>query len=177
MILRVNTPHKGEIIMRVVGIDQSYTSCGIVVLEDGIIIHVERFVSHKEADTYSRAWSVAQRVFEVVDMFKPDRVALEGLSFGARGDATRDLGGLLYVIICTLRFIGNVQQVDILPPQSVKKFATGSGKADKNQMIEALPESVRQKFDGLGVKKTTGLADLADAYHIARYIYEHNESE
>lgn len=158
--------------MKVLGIDQSFTSCGIVVLEDGQIIHVERYVSNKEADTYSRAWDVAQRILEVVQIFKPERVAIEGLSFGARGDATRNLGGLIYVIICTLRFIGSTQCIDILPPQTIKKFATGSGRADKNQMVAALPKDVRDKFDSLGVKKTTGLTDLTDAYFIAKLIGE-----
>ena len=33
-------------------------------------------------------------------------------------------------------------------------------------MIESLPENIHKKFLELGVKKTTGLGDLADAYHI-----------
>ena len=57
----------------------------------------------------------------------------------------------------------------IVPPTTLKKFATGSGKADKNEMIAALPVDVREHFNAQGYKKTTGLTDVADAYWLSTY--------
>jgi Holliday junction resolvasome RuvABC endonuclease subunit len=88
-----------------------------------------------------------------------------------RGNATRDLAGLQFVIINKLRFKGTYS-VDIIAPNAVKKLATGNGKAKKQELYEALPESTQKAFDELGVKKTTGRYDLTDAYWIAMAIKE-----
>jgi len=61
--------------------------------------------------------------------------------------------------------------MEIVPPTSVKKFGASYGFAKKEAMIDALPKDVREYFLSLGVKKTTGLSDLADAYFIAKMYY------
>jgi len=152
--------------MKILGIDQSYNSSGIIVLEDGDIIHSERFVSNKTFDRFGQAYEIAIHIANVVDTFTPDIIAIEGLAFGMRGNVTRDLGGLQFVIVAHLQEVKK-RPVKIVAPLTVKKFATGSGRAKKEEMIESLPKEVLNEFLDLGVKKTTGLADLADAYWIA----------
>jgi Holliday junction resolvasome RuvABC endonuclease subunit len=151
----------------VLGIDQSYNSSGIIVLEGDTIIHSECFKSNKNFDRFGQAYEVATHIADLLDIYKPDIVAIEGLAFGMRGNVTRDLGGLQFVIVAHLQEVKK-QPVKIVAPLTVKKFATGSGKAKKEQMIESLPEYALDNFLLLGVKKTTGLADLADAYWIAK---------
>ena len=54
-----------------------------------------------------------------------------------------------------------------MPPNTVKKVATGKGKADKQELYEALPLKPQALFsEKMGLKKTTGLYDLTDAYWI-----------
>lgn len=159
--------------MRVLGIDQSYTGSGLIVLESTNILHAERFTSSINLDKPDRCWEIATHIGSIVDNYNPHIIAIEGLAFGMRGDATRDLAGLQFVIICVLRHFHKKDTL-IVSPKAIKKFATGSGKADKKQMIENLPPEVRAQFDNLGVKKTTGLADLTDAYFLARMIEEGN---
>jgi len=154
--------------MRILAIDQSYRSCGIVVFEDGDMIHYEKFVTNKDDDIYDRADQLASHIKELTLKYNPDVVALEGLSFGSVGNVTRDLGGLLFLIVVTLRKVG--KEVIIIPPNTVKKKATGKGNAKKNLVMEALPDDIREKFLKLGVKKTTGLGDLADAYWIGKCV-------
>ena len=151
---------------RVLAVDQSYKSCGIVVFEDEDMVFYERYVTDVESDMYDRANQLALHLQLIAAKRMPDVIALEGLAFGSKGNATRDLGGLLYTIVVLLRRDG--WKPIILPPTAVKKAATGKGKANKNDIINALPEDVRAKFDELGVKKTTGLSDLADAYFIGK---------
>lgn len=153
--------------MRVVGIDQSYTSSGIVLLEKGEFLEGHKFVANKEKNRFAQAHEIALHIAEIVEDFKPDMIAIEGLAFGMRGNVTRDLGGLQFVIIAHLQEVLKYD-VEIIAPTSAKKFATGSGRADKQSMIDSLPKHVYNYCANLGMKKTTGLSDMADAYWIAK---------
>lgn len=155
--------------MKILGIDQSYTCSGITVLNDGELEHAEVYKTPKAMDIYQRAEQVANHILVLAYRFEPDHIGIEGLAFGMRGNATRDLAGLQFVIINKLRFKGNFT-VDIIAPNAVKKLATGSGKAKKVELYEALPQSTQKEFLELGVKKTTGLYDLTDAYWISKAI-------
>jgi len=156
--------------MKVIGVDQSYRSSGIVILDDDKIIHCERYVTDPLLDIYDRAAILADHLTSLTLEYKPEKIALEGLSFGSKGNVTRDLGGLLFTLILTLRSIGYAPVV--LPPTTVKKVATGKGNSKKDAMITSLPKDARERFDELGVKKTTGLSDLADAYWIGRTVLQ-----
>ncbi len=162
--------------MIVLGIDQSYNSSGIVVLSNENIIHSECFKSNKSFDRFGQAYEIAMHISKVLDKYEPDVVSIEGLAFGMKGNVTRDLGGLQFVIISHLQEVKK-QPVKIIAPLTVKKFATGNGRAKKNEMIECLPSNVSENFLALGVKKTTGLADLADAYWIAMKAGELHKEE
>jgi len=163
--------------MIVLGIDQSYNSSGIVVLNnDSNVVHCECFKSNKDFNRFGQAYEISLHIANAVDKYKPDLVAIEGLAFGMRGNVTRDLGGLQFVIVSHLQEVKKYD-VNIIAPLTVKKFATGSGRAKKNEMIESLPDNVREKFLSLGVKKTTGLSDLADAYWIAKITLMKNKEE
>ncbi len=153
--------------MIVLGIDQSYNSSGIVVLDDDKIIHCECFKSNKELNRFGQAHQIALHIGAIYDKFNPKLVGIEGLPFAMRGNVTRDLAGLLFVIVANIQE-NKGKEVGIFAPTAVKKSATGNGKADKQMMIEALPAYALDKFLALGVKKTTGLSDLADSFAIAQ---------
>lgn len=163
--------------MKILAVDQSFTSCGIMALdyEDGVdaynIIHFERYVSNPETDTFTRAWVISQHIINLALTLKVDYTALEGLAFSKIGNATRDLAGLQFVIVTTLRYVGN-QNVIIIPPNNVKKMATGKGNAKKEEMYEALPQDVKNRLTDANLKKTTGRYDLTDAYWIGRSAIE-----
>lgn len=155
--------------MKILAIDQSYTCSGIVVLREGQILHAEKFVTDKSKDIFERAWSVVQRVVKLNADYNPDIIGMEGLAFGGKGNATRDLAGLQFAIATYMRFVKGAE-VTIVAPGTVKKVATGKGNSPKTMLLECLPNDVRKTFDDLGVKKTTGLLDLTDAYWIGRTI-------
>lgn len=156
--------------MKIIGIDQSFTCSGLVVFEDEKIIEFNAIKSNKEDDKFNRAVFIIDEIFKLYDKHKPDIMRVEGLAFGTSGNATRDLAGLLFSIITHgIKNYTNFNY-EIVSPKQVKRFATGSGKATKTQMIEALPEDVRMLFENENYKKTTGLADLADAYFIGQMV-------
>jgi len=158
--------------MNILGIDQSFTSTGACILDkEGELIFADKYVSDTNDNIYSRAWEIAGWLSETAKEHNVSTCILEGLAFGARGDATRNLAGLQFVLYCVLHFIEG-HKLEIVGPGTIKKFATKSGRASKEEMIESLPKHVREYFDALGVKKTTGLADLTDGYYIAKYYQE-----
>lgn len=152
-----------------IGIDQSYTSSGYCVVdESGAVIDFGTYKTDSSLDMYDRALDVAMFVLDKVREHKAVSFNIEGLAFGIRGDATRDLAGLLFTIVTHLRAADRCISSTVIPPTQLKKFATGSGKADKKAMMEAVPEHVINVFKDAGYKKTTGLADICDAYWLAR---------
>jgi Holliday junction resolvasome RuvABC endonuclease subunit len=151
------------------GIDQSYTNTGFCLIDSSqqLVDFGTIKTSDNQGDHFDRCNVIASTIVNYATLHKPVNIALEGLAFGMRGDATRDLAGLLFVIITQLRSQGFTPH--LITPLSLKKFATGSGKADKALMISTLPTNVLTRFTSSNFKKTTGLADLADAYFIAKY--------
>jgi len=157
--------------MKILGVDQSYSSSGLVVFDTEIndVIHFELFKTNKVDDIFKRAWMISHHILGICKDMEIDKVAIEGLAFGMRGDATRDLAGLQFAIVMQLKYVGNLEVV-IVSPKSLKLFATKSGKADKQQMIDSVPTDILDKFKASGAKKTTGLADIVDAYYLAKYL-------
>lgn len=151
------------------GIDQSYTSSGLVVVNGDKLLYASVFKTPKDMDVFERAWRIGDHVLEVIEKFGVESVAIEGLAFGMTGNATRDLAGLQFVIVNKVRQIAG-KPVMIVSPKSLKVFATTNGKATKKEMIGAVPEGDLEFLKGQGYKLTTGLADMADAYHLAQYV-------
>lgn len=149
----------------VIGIDQSYKNCAYVVLDTLELISFGMVRPPSDFDVYDKAKYVADGLVDVINTHAPSHVFVEGLAFGMTGNVTRDLAGLLFVLVTTMRSV--IKNIQLLPPTMVKKHATGDGKAKKVDMINALPTNVYDSFVAAGYKKTTGLADLADAYWIA----------
>lgn len=151
---------------KILGVDQSFTGCAYVMLVDDSVAEFGIIRSDKTTDMFARSLATALELCRLFDQFKPDIVKFEGLAFGMTGNVTRDLAGLLFTIVNVMTIKCDDFMYTLSPPTAVKKFATGSGKAKKIDMINALPEHIRQLFLGRNFKKTTGLADLSDAYWI-----------
>jgi Holliday junction resolvasome RuvABC endonuclease subunit len=155
---------------RVLGIDQSYNSTGIVIVNNGDIEYFNVIKTDKSIDNiYDRALTIALEVSKIVEERAISNINIEGLGFGSVGNATRDLAGLQFTIINICKLKNPNLIFLIVSPNTVKKFATGSGKATKSDMIDALPDNVKQSFTDRNYKKSTGLADLTDAYFIGLY--------
>lgn len=65
----------------------------------------------------------------------PDLVVLEGFSYNSKGSATVDIGGLGWVIRVALHESGI--RYEVVPPSTIKMFATGKGTASKDDVLLA----------------------------------------
>jgi Holliday junction resolvasome RuvABC endonuclease subunit len=159
------------------GIDQSFSSTGTVILdEESNIIDVSIISSPKTVDFFERAWIISQELNNLIYKYKPSHIALEGLAFGGMGNATRQLSGLQYTIINSFRKDPNIL-IDclIIPPTTVKKFATTKGSSKKEELYNCLPDYAKDRFTEMGLKKTKGLYDCVDAFWISKYLQEQNK--
>ena len=165
------------------GIDQSYTSCGLVIIDDKAkLIKAAKFVSPVEVDKFRRAWLVSQHIqSEYINKYAPEMVGIEGLAFSMKGNATRDLAGLQFTIVNSLRATGYDEHNNeftpnynllVVAPNELKKFASGDGRADKPKLVDCLPQNVLESFQKQNFRKTTGLYDVTDAYWLSRFVLE-----
>ena len=162
--------------MNYIGIDQSYTSTGFVVLnDDKKIVDCNIFSTPKSDDIFKRSWDISERIINEITKYDECKLAIEGLAFSMRGNATRDLAGLQFSIVNKIKFILN-QEITIVAPPTLKKSATGNGKASKEEMIDALPSDILTLFTKeKNWKKSRGLTDVTDAYFLASYLIEKEE--
>lgn len=164
--------------MYYIGIDQSYTSTGFVVLDiNKKIIDCQILSSVKDDDIFKRSWELSEEIINEIKKYSPCEIAIEGLAFSMMGNATRDLAGLQFSIVNKIKFILGLN-ISIVAPPTLKKSATGNGKASKEEMIEALPSDVLSLFTKeKNWKKSRGLTDVADAYFLATYLIERYNHE
>lgn len=158
--------------MKILGIDQSLTSTGWVLLEDGEVVKYGLITSDKNKSNFQRAIDVADQISWEECCHLPDKIVMEGLPFMSRSNVTRDLAGLQFLVVDRLtKTRRTVEDLGIIPPTKLKKFATGSGKASKEEMYEALPPEVKAKFSS--TLKTKGRYDLTDSYWLALHGEQH----
>lgn len=160
--------------MRVLGIDQSYTSTGYCLLdEEHNILECGLLSSDKAKTPYERAHEMALKVGEVTAKLDCDMVGVEGLPFNMMGNQTRNLAGLQFAIIIHLQQHLN-KEVHVVNPKSMKLFAFGKGTASKDDLYNVTPNITKKLFEEKGYKKTKGRSDVVDAYWIARYLLKEN---
>lgn len=101
-----------------------------------------------------------------------DEVALEGYAFGAKGKVfhiAENTGILKY----RLDRVG--MPIEIVAPTTVKKFATGKGNSNKDDMHESFEEETGCNLMVMMTpsKKLCGnpVSDVVDAYYICKYLY------
>ncbi|MFJ3271043.1 crossover junction endodeoxyribonuclease RuvC [Streptomyces sp. NPDC086776] len=155
------------------GIDQSYSGCAIVTYTPTTgHTGVERFdFSPKTAGTGPQR--LAHVHWTLREFFQAQHltgtvgaVAFEGYAYGAKfkREEMGELGGVLRLALVQTWHPGLLHAV---APPSVKKFVTGSGRADKDKMMLAV--YMRWQFEAPN-------HDVADAYTLAR-IAAHLDAE
>lgn len=148
--------------MAFVGIDQSYTGFGLVVINASTDVthsHLGKFPAAKYDTPVDRLVAIENWLDKHLQGWDIDRVCMEGYANGSKFG--RELAGELgYAVKRFLRVYHPQRLVPtVVPPTSVKKFASGSGTAKKNEMLLAV-------FKRWGMEYKDD--NLADAFVLAK---------
>ncbi len=176
--------------LTILGLDQSVTCTGVVILDIMDSIHqgqephidieywgaikTERGQEDYIFDTMDRANQLVTELVKLIREYRPNVICFESLSLGSKGNATRTLPLLLGVILKGIDEAVWQYNVQIYhyAPKSLKKLATGNGNASKTMMFDQLQINAPELHKELaGKPKNIGRYDITDAYYLARYGY------
>lgn len=154
-------------VIRILGVDPglqttgygvlNVTPTGCVVVEAGVVR-----ASPRES-LAARVRSIHEGICEVISSFQPTVLALEELYSHYQRPRTAILMGHARGVICLAASLSNVPVAGYSATQ-VKKILTGSGRAPKPQMQQAIQRE-------LGLAQLPQPADVADALAIALCHY------
>jgi Holliday junction resolvasome RuvABC endonuclease subunit len=156
--------------MSTIGIDQSFTSTGLwsSSTNNHKVINTKPVDKKDQLEVFKRARYITNEVIAFIIEEGDDvtDVNIEGLSFAARGDATRSLAILQGLIVDSLISYHRPLRIRIITPTSLKKLATDDGRADKDKMFEYLPDDIKKVIEA--IPKSKGRGDLTDAYWLSK---------
>ena len=149
------------------GADLSLVATGLVVMEHSTleVVEWELVRTAKSDDIHDLQMRCHAQWLRVRYWAKRvDRIALEALAFGAAHGDTRPVA--VYEVIAYRLWRAGYMWATV-PSTSVKKLATGKGRAKKPEMVQAAMEQ------GFSPDVPKSLANnLADAYFVARWYVD-----
>lgn len=120
--------------MSIIGLDLSLTGTGIVALDNSGELLKSHTVSPRKLIGMERLDFIRREVSEFISSIPtyPTFLALENYAFASKGDTTKlaELGGIIKLTL----FRNNIPFIKAAPIQ-VKKFATGDGRSEKDQVM------------------------------------------
>jgi crossover junction endodeoxyribonuclease RuvC len=124
--------------VNVLGIDSSVTSTGMAWIGADGGPQLNTAKTKADGKGTDRMLSRLRRQVDAVlaVAVRADVVLIEGLSFGSKGSATRDLAGLWWLLVDELRALD--VPLAVVAPGALKKWATGNGNADKFAVGQAI---------------------------------------
>ena len=122
-------------------------------------------------DDIDRYDDISSWAIEILKHFKVGQVYLEGYAFAATG---RVFNIAENTAILKYNMWEEFIQYDVIPPKSVKKYATGSGNASKDKMYSAFCEEAPGiDLRSILTPRSSGVinpvSDIVDSYFILKY--------
>jgi crossover junction endodeoxyribonuclease RuvC len=156
--------------MRILGIDPGFERLGVAIVEKTkanpkeIVVYSECFKTSAKEDFNIRLSYIGKRVQEVIKEYSPEVLAIETLFLTTNQKTVMHVAEARGVVIYEATRAG-LKVFEASPPQ-IKVATTGSGKADKNQIIKMVKMLVKIDAD----KKSD---DELDAIAIALTAFAH----
>ena len=181
----------------IIGIDYSLTSPAICVTKDFkfensqfyYLTNKKKYIGpmsknifgfeHQEYNTPIHRFSqISDWAFDTIKetIHTPQKVFIEGYSFGSKGQAVFQIAENCGILKYRLQQMGI--DYETIVPSVVKKGATGKGNADKDMMYESFSKEtntdLKKMFD---VQKIGNpVSDIVDSFYIAKVGYENSSS-
>lgn len=136
---------------------------------EGRFGNITGYLFERPANQIERFIRIADWAYDIVK--DCDQILIEDYAMGSRGKVFHIAEN---TAILKYRFHTNHLKWAALPPMSLKKFATGKGNSDKEQMYAAFLEDakidLKKLFNSKGEKVTNPLSDIVDSYYLAKYL-------
>jgi crossover junction endodeoxyribonuclease RuvC len=146
--------------MNFVGLDLSFRGTGLTVLSESSDILSQKLITSSPKECIEqRISSIFTQIFSELKQYSPFVIYMEGLSFSSSGQATLDLAGL-HFYVRVIMYHSCPERLYIIPPTTLKKYVTGTGRCQKNLML-------LKTYKKFGVEFTDD--NLCDSYCLARY--------
>ena len=132
-------------------------------------IYGERFQDWNQ--DFQRYKSIAD--WSMDQMVGCEQIAIEGYSMGSKGKVFNiaENTGILKYKIYNMGI-----PLEVVPPTTVKKFATGKGNADKtvmhNHFMAETNQNLRKSITPDKKKIGNPVSDIVDSYYICKYLHE-----
>lgn len=142
-------------------------------------------LAHGYTNDITRFTMNAFCIYEWIEPTRDDLFFIEGYSFAAKGSRVFQIGEATGILMMMLsrdfkdqQFLDYPDRITRVSPPTVKKFATNSGRAKKEDMVEAFNKDTgRDIYKEFGVDKIVSpIDDLADAYFICKYSHNLTKS-
>ena len=146
--------------MKIMGIDQSLTGTGIVVLNEGYQIVYNQLIVTKPKDfdlEIKRLVFIKNSIEKICIDHNVDQGFMEGFAYGSKGQAIFQIAGLGYLI--RELFHDKNLPLTIITPGELKKYATGKGNCHKDLVLLGVYKKFGVEFDD---------DNICDAYVLAR---------
>lgn len=149
--------------MIVLGIDPGYGIVGYGVLESNSygtynLIDYGAITTPKEDCISDRLYEIYNSMIELIDMYKPDCIAIEELFFNTNTTTAINVAQARGAILIASKKYTN--ELFEYTPLQIKQAITGNGRAEKRQM-QLMVASI------LGLEKVPRPDDAADALAVA----------
>lgn len=146
--------------------DLSSTNTGVVILDEfGTPLEVALISPNKSLKFDDRVVKILEELVNLFSSYKNEYelcVAIESGALYGKGKRN-ELAMLNGAVYYFLRF--NKIETHLVPPSRLKKYATGNGRASKEDMANSAPKKFRERVESLFKKAD----DVIDAYFLAKY--------
>lgn len=150
-----------------VGLDPSYNSFGLIVIDkNGKIIEQKLLTSKTKDEAEDRIIELEKEFKFIPEIISLQSVYMEGPSYSSDGSFVLQMGALHYY----LRIFFRKKNINysIIAPGTLKKFVTGDGRAKKDLILLKTYKKWGVEFE---------VHDLADAYGLARMALHEYDKE
>jgi crossover junction endodeoxyribonuclease RuvC len=154
-----------------IGIDQSYSGFGMTAIDDNNNYYTE--VHKLEGTGVERLAKAKHTVIDFVLPFTVKAIAMEGYAFGSQmANMAGELGGVVKLALYEYFTEPELAYPLIVPPTSLKKYITGKGRVEKNQILLQVYKKWDVEFNNDNAADSYGLARIALNKHDFEYEKE-----